>query len=302
MKTRLRWLTDAALIAVPAIGQAQMPAQTGPSPEIIVTATPLYDVGEGTLPFPAQTTSDEEIEAAHATDITDYLKRMAGGVFVNDIQNNPLQPDINYRGFTASPLLGTPQGLSVYVDGVRVNQPFGDVVSWDLIPKSAIRSMTLVPGSNPLFGRNSLGGAISVRTKDGKSDPGVEIEESYGSFDRRTVEAQAGGNADNGFNWFFSGDYFAEDGWRDISRSEAGQAFGKLGWSDTKTNVALSGSYANTDLNGNGLQDQRLLERDRSSVYTYPDTTRNWAYLINLTGDHRFADSLLRWQRILPQH
>lgn len=185
MKIRFRWLAGAALIVAPATGQAQ--TQPAPSPEIIVTATPLYDVGEGTLPFPAQTTSDEQIEAAHATDITDYLKRMAGGVFVNDIQNNPLQPDINYRGFAASPLLGTPQGLSVYVDGVRVNQPFGDVVSWDLIPKSAIRSMTLVPGSNPLFGRNSLGGAISVRTKDGKSDPGVEIETSYGSFDRRTV-------------------------------------------------------------------------------------------------------------------
>lgn len=292
MKTRFRWLAGVALIVMPAAGHAQPQTQTGLSPEIIVTATPLSDVGEGTLPFPAQTTSDEEIEAAHATDITDYLKRMAGGVFVNDIQNNPLQPDINYRGFTASPLLGTPQGLSVYVDGVRVNQPFGDVVSWDLIPKSAIRSMTLVPGSNPLFGRNSLGGAISVRTKDGKSDPGVEIEASYGSFDRRTVEVQAGGNADSGFNWFLSGDYFAEDGWRDVSRSEAGQAFGKLGWSDTKTNVALSGSYAKTDLNGNGLQDQRLLERDRSSVYTYPDTTRNTAYLINLTGDHRFSDVL----------
>ncbi len=300
MRTRFRWLAGTAQIVVAATGHAQAPVpvpvpaqiQTGPSPEIIVIATPLYDVGEGTLTFPAQTTSDEQIEAAHATDITDYLKRMAGGVFVNDVQNNPLQPDINYRGFTASPLLGTPQGLSVYVDGVRVNQPFGDVVSWDLIPKSAIRSMTLVPGSNPLFGRNSLGGAIAVRTKDGTSDPGVEIEASYGSFDRRTLEAQAGGSADNGLHWFVSGDYFAEDGWRDASRSEAGQAFGKLGWSNAESHVALSGSYANTDLSGNGLQDQRLLDRDRASVYTYPDTTRNTAYMVNLTGDHRFSDTV----------
>ncbi len=283
---RFHWLAGAALL-LPAAVSAQETA-----PDIVVTATPLYDFGEGALPFPAQTASDEQIEAAHATDITDYLKRMTGGVFVNDIQNNPLQPDINYRGFTASPLLGTPQGLSVYVDGVRVNQPFGDVVSWDLIPKSAIRSMTLVPGSNPLFGRNSLGGAISVRTKDGKSDPGFELETSYGAFDRRTVEVQAGGSAENGLNWFLSGDYFAENGWRDVSKSEAGQAFGKLGWSDAKTHIALSGSYADTDLNGNGLQEQRLLERDRSSVYTYPDTTRNRAYLITMTSDHRFSEHL----------
>ena len=54
------------------------------------------------------------------------------------MQGNPFQPDVNYRGYTASPLLGTPQGLSVYMDGVRLNQPFGDVVSWDLIPRIAI--------------------------------------------------------------------------------------------------------------------------------------------------------------------
>ena len=150
--------------------------------DIIVTATPLFHLAEDNLTFPAQTASDKQLTASHATDITDYLKRMVGGVYVNDVQNNPLQPDINYRGFTASPLLGTPQGLSVYVDGVRINQPFGDVVSWDLIPKSAIRSITLVPGSNPLFGRNSLGGALSVRTKDGRSDPGTVAEVSYGGY------------------------------------------------------------------------------------------------------------------------
>ena len=259
---------------------------------IVIAQTPLSDVGEGTLPYPAQTVSDEQIEAAHATDLTDYLKRMVGGVFVNDVQNNPLQPDINYRGFTASPLLGTPQGLSVFVDGVRVNQPFGDVVSWDLIPKSALRSVSLVPGSNPAFGRNSLGGAISIRTKDGISDPGFELEGSYGSYRRRTLEAQAGDKTESGFDWFISGDYFAERGWRDFSPSEAYQGFAKLGWSDASTRIALSGSYADTDLNGNGLQEMRLLKADRSSVYTQPDNTRNRATLINLTGEHKFSDTL----------
>ena len=83
-------------------------------------------------------------------------------VYVNEMQGNPFQPDVNYRGYTASPLLGTPQGLSVFMDGVRMNQAFGDVVSWDLIPKIAIKSVTLVPGSNPLFGLNTLGGALSI--------------------------------------------------------------------------------------------------------------------------------------------
>ena len=261
--------------------------------DIVVTApTPLAETDGATPADPAHGASGAQITAAHATDLTDYLKRLTGGVFVNDVQNNPLQPDINYRGFTASPLLGTPQGLSVYVDGVRVNQPFGDVVSWDLIPKSAIRSLAIVPGSNPLFGRNSLGGAITVRTKDGLSDPGYEVAGSYGSFRRRIISGQAGGKIGGGFDWFASGDYFAERGWREASPSEAYQLFGKLGWSDARTRIALSASYADTDLNGNGLQEQRLLAADRASVYTQPDKTRNRAVLLNLTATHALSDVL----------
>jgi outer membrane receptor protein involved in Fe transport len=280
-----------ALLAMPAGAQVN-PSQVQPADIIVTAPTPLSDVGEDALAFPAQTASDEELEASHAASITDFLKRMTGGVFVNDVQNNPLQPDINYRGFTASPLLGTAQGLSLYMDGVRLNQPFGDVVNWDLIPKSAIRSMSLVPGSNPLFGRNSLGGALSVRTKDGRSDPGFELEGSHGSFRRSTLEAQAGGSSASGLDWFLTGDYFKERGWRDHSPSEAGQVFGKLGWSDAKTRITLSGSFADTDLDGNGLQEIRLLDADRASVYTYPDNTKNRAWLTNLTAKHDLSGNL----------
>jgi outer membrane receptor protein involved in Fe transport len=254
--------------------------------EIVVTATPLKAGSEG------RTFTGAALADTRVADVTEFLKRAAGGVFVNDIQNNPLQPDVNYRGFTASPLLGTPQGLSVYVDGVRFNQPFGDVVSWDLIPKSAIGSLEIASGVNPLFGRNSLGGALSIRTRDGKSDPGAEIEASYGSFARRTLSGRTGGATDNGVHWFFSGDYFKEDGWRDFSPSEAGQAFGKVGWSGPKTGFAVSGAYADSDLNGNGLQEQRLLSADRSSVYTKPDNTQNRAGMLNFTAEHRFSEAI----------
>ncbi len=129
---------------------------------VVVTATPLEgaDVDARTIAAPVQTATAKNIEDSHALDLTAYMSRNLGSVHINDIQNNPLQPDVNYRGYTASPLLGTPQGLSVYMDGVRLNQPFGDVVSWDLIPREAIAAVTLMPGSNPLFGLNTLGGAL----------------------------------------------------------------------------------------------------------------------------------------------
>ena len=143
-----------------------------------------------------QTATEAQIAESGALDLSDFLNRRLNGVYVNEVQGNPFQPDLNYRGYTASPLLGTPQGLSVYMDGVRLNQPFGDVVSWDLIPRVAIAEMTLVPGSNPLYGLNTLGGAVSIQTKDGLDNIAArQLELSGGSFGRGSVEFEHGGAA-----------------------------------------------------------------------------------------------------------
>ena len=123
---------------------------------------------------------------------------------IQSIQGNPNQPDVSFRGFTASPVLGTPQGLSVYMDGVRMNQPFGDVVSWDLIPKVAIDSMTLMPGSNPFFGLNTLGGSLSLRTKDGINWPGSAVQLSAGLYGRRALELEHGFAHPQGLDGYFA--------------------------------------------------------------------------------------------------
>src|SRR6202008_472669 len=146
---------------------------------------PGVDLPIEKIPAPVQTATSAEIERTESLDLSSFLNRRFNGVFANEIQNNPFQPDINYRGFTASPLLGTPQGLSVYMDGVRLNQPFGDVVSWDLIPRLAIAEVALMPGSNPLFGLNTLGGALSLETKDGRAGIRPELTLSGGSFGRK---------------------------------------------------------------------------------------------------------------------
>ncbi len=145
------------------------------------------------------------------------MNKRLGSVHVNEMQGNPFQPDVNYRGYSASPLLGTPQGLSVYMDGVRMNQPFGDVVNWDLIPRSAISAITLIPGSNPLFGLNTLGGALSIQTKDGRSHPGTVLQSYVGSYGRRALEIEHGGFNEQGMSWFGTANLFKERGWREES-------------------------------------------------------------------------------------
>ena len=231
------------------------------------------------------------------------LDQRLGSVQIQSIQGNPNQPDVSFRGFTASPVLGTPQGLSVYMDGVRMNQPFGDVVSWDLIPKVAIDSMTLMPGSNPLFGLNTLGGSLSLRTKDGIDWPGSAVQLSVGSYGRRALELEHGFAHPQGLDGYFAANLSHDDGWRDTSPSDVRQLFGKLGWQDARTRVTASLAYADNELWGNSVQEQQLLQSNWSSVYTTPDITNNRSTLLTLTGRHELdaANTLsgnLYWRNI----
>ncbi len=250
----------------------------------VVSATPLagLDLPLEEIPAPTQSADQNDFEASGALDVSSFLNRRFQNVFLNEIQGNPLQPDLNYRGYTASPLLGTPQGISIYMDGMRLNQPFGDVVSWDLIPRTAIAEMTLIPGSNPLFGLNTLGGALSLRTKDGIGHPGTTVQLQGGSFGRKMADFEHGGSMANGFNWFLASSLFFEDGWRESSPSNVRQFFGKIGSQRERSAVNLTLGYANNSLIGNGLQDRRLLDRDFRSVYTQPDLTANRAPSLNL--------------------
>ena len=272
----------------------------------VVGTTPLpgLNVPKDRIPGNVQTARGSDIERSQAADLTAFMNRRLGSVHINEVQNNPFQPDVNFRGFVSSPLLGAAQGLSVYLDGVRMNQPFGDVMSWDLIPKSAISSMALMPGSNPLFGLNTLGGALAIQTKDGRSNKGVSVQVTGGSHGRAALEFEAGGsNAAAETHWFVTGNQFHEKGWRVDSPSDVSQLFGKFGFSLGGTSFTLSSALASTDLNGNGLQEQRLLQRDWASVYSKPDTTKNQSGLLNLAFTRDLSTGLnlagnVYWRRI----
>ena len=277
-----RALFTGFLLAAPLHAHAQAP----PAYKVeVIEATPLpgVDLPLEAIPAPVQTALERDITAAGAIDLSDFLNRRLTSVFVTEIQGNPFQSDVNYRGYTASPLLGTPQGLSVYLDGVRLNQPFGDIVSWDVIPRAAIRSATLMPGSNPLFGLNTLGGALSVQTKDGHSSPGTSAQVVGGGYGRRAVEFEHGGAAD-AFSWYLTGNLFHDSGWRAASPSDVRQIFGKTTWQGTLTELSATASFADNALRGNGLQEQRLLASDYASVYTTPDITNNRSTFLNVTA------------------
>jgi outer membrane receptor protein involved in Fe transport len=284
-------------------GPPSNPATAEELPQVtVIGTTPLNGLGLpiNQIPSNVQTGDSKEMQRQQTLDLADYLNRNFSGVTASESANNPFQLDINYHGFTASPLLGTPEGLSVYVDGVRVNESFGDTVNWDLIPQSAISTVTLMSGSNPVFGLNTLGGALSVKTKSGHDNPGTELEAYGGSFGRRSFEATTGGAVGN-FDYFLTGNYFDETGWRDMSPSRVYQGFGKVGWQNEKTDVDLSYTYADTSLYGNGAAPESMLDFRRETSYT-PDFTANHLSFANLTGSHFLTDKLLLSGNVYYRH
>jgi outer membrane cobalamin receptor len=260
---------------------------------LIIANAPLPGFGLPLTQIPAnvQTATALDLQNAQVNDVAHFLSDRFMGVNVSDSADNPFQLDINYHGFTASPLVGTPEGLSVYVDGVRVNESFGDTVNWDLIPESAISGVALISGSNPVFGLNTLGGALSIQTKNGHDDPGMELEAYGGSFGRRSLQMQTGGSR-GPFDYFVTGTYFYETGWRDISTSRVYQLFGKAGYRTRTTDLHLSYTYADTDLFGNGAIPQSMYDYLKEQSYT-PDITQNLLHFVNLTGTQHLTGHLL---------
>ncbi len=274
---------------------ARNPATALELPELdVVGTTPLPGVGLPVEKYAGniQIIGSREFEEQKPVDLSEILFRNIGSVDINSVQNNPYQNDVHYRGFLASPLVGSAIGISGFIDGVRINEGFGDTLNWDLIPEFAIANLSLIPGSNPLFGLNTLGAALSIQTKSGFNFPGTQVEGSLGVDSRRTITAEHGGHLGN-FDWYIGGHVFKEDGWRQRSPSDVKRLFTKIGWENEITDIDLSYTYADTDLIGNGFVPESHLYVDRKAVYTFPDQTKNQMHFVNLRASHWLTDALL---------
>lgn len=257
----------------------------------VVGVAPVAGLGieRDLLPYSVQVAGDKTIRKAGGENLAEFMSRNLGGVNANDVSGSPFQSDITFRGFRASPVLGSSQGISVYLDGVRVNEPFGDVVNWDMIPEAAIADLTLVTGANPLYGLNTLGGALAFRTKSGRSDPGGEIEFSVTSHGRRRADLAYGRQGAGGWHSFVGATLFDDEGWRAHSAGRLGNVLVKVGRAARATDWSVSLLGGRSRVLGNGLLPDPLYRDERNAVYTYPDTTRNRLLQGTLELTHRLA-------------
>jgi iron complex outermembrane recepter protein len=272
-----------------------------------VATAPAWGVDEitviGTTPVPGMTVSVDKVpgnvQTLRASDLsrqdgtpslTGGLSSRLGSVNINDTLADAFQPDILYRGFEASPVLGTPQGLAVYQNGVRINEAFGDTVNWDLFPDIAIDRVDIV-SANPLFGLNALGGAISVTMKNGFTFHGVDGELSGGSFDQRQGAIEFGAN-DGRFGFYAAARLLNQNGWRQFSRDSVRQYYADLSFRQGPLSLDLSYTHADNKLYGQGAAPVQSLAISSENVFTGPQSNFNTLNFVTFNGQLKLTDTL----------
>lgn len=284
----------AAAAAVNAAAQslhAQQPAVVMPTVQVI-GASPLIGSGidRNSVPATTHVLDYRDLERRGVPDLLWSLNQDIGGTALDSASGNPFQPTFYYRGFAASPLQGRPQGLAVYINGMRFNQPFGDTVNWDLIPNNAIDRLN-VEGSNPVFGLNALGGSINVQMKNGFTWQGSELSLSGGSFGQRQGEFQWGYQSGS-LSSYLAGTVLHQDGWRDLQSSNLQNAYGDLGWQGSHGELHLNLTTAHSDLNGPGTSPVELLAVNPSAQFTAPNFISNSYVAVNLNGTVDLSDQI----------
>ncbi|HTX48948.1 MAG TPA: TonB-dependent receptor [Caulobacteraceae bacterium] len=263
------------------------PAASVVLPPVVVTALPEPTIGDQ----PSVRTLDASTIATDgwASAAGAMLARI-GAVNVQDDLDDPEQPSLFYRGFEASPVLGASEGLAVYQGGVRVNEAFGDVVNWDLIPDNAIARLD-VASANPLYGENALGGAIVLRMKNGFDDPGGAADVTGGSFGLRAGEVSYGGHSDR-FAVFLAARALDEDGWREFSSDRVRQLYADVAARGDRLTLDLSFSGADNLLEGESATPVEELAVDRRLVFTSPQDNANRLAFLTLNGAFQASPTL----------
>ena len=249
---------------------------TAPTP----TAGSGMDVDK--VPAAINAVGAAQIARTDSLNIADALQQQVPGIVLSDTTGNPFMPDVQFRGFVASPVAGTPQGLAVYQNGIRINEAFGDTVNWDLIPTAAIRSVTVVT-NNPAFGLNALGGAVNVLMKDGFNYKGAEINTMGGSFGRIQSSAQYGQQFGN---WSVYGalEGLRDNGYRNFSESAIRRFYGDVGYRTDSSEFHLNVGVAKNNFGASAAVPVELLRNYWGATYTTPQTTDHRVAYANLTG------------------
>ena len=273
-----------ALLSVATAAADESAADSNGLQTVTVTATaiPGTSLDIDKVPGNVQILKASDLSREGSPSLTQALNSNLGSININDDIDDPFQPDILYRGFEASPVLGTPEGLAVYQNGVRINEAFGDTVNWDLFPDVAIDQVELV-SSSPLYGLNALGGAISVTMKNGFTYQGAQAELSGGSYGMHSLVAQYGVNS-GPLGFYVAARGADSTNWRQFSPDRLRDLYAVLSWHTEAATFDLSYTRAQNQMDGQGPSPLMELAVNRSLVFTGPQNNINDLNFFTLNG------------------
>ena len=201
------------------------------------------------------------------------------GITLGNQTGSPYQSDLRVRGFAVSPIVGLPQGLSVFVDGVRVNEADASQVHLSLIPSSAVERIELLRGPVGAFGKNALAGALNIVTARGEERGSIEVETEVGSYGSVSGTVRAGGRR-GAYDGLIAGSHRRSDGWRPAEHSDELEIFGKVGWTGQRTDAWLSYTFQSDSLEGPGPLPESWIEGQAlpADIVSVPDDRRRLRY------------------------
>ncbi|WP_088348298.1 MULTISPECIES: TonB-dependent receptor [Rhodomicrobium] len=264
---------------------AEEPAEAGPGADgDLVKMSPVAgsELPLDKVPGAVGRVTPGDVERSGAVTIEQALQQTVPGIILSDLQGSEFQTDVQYRGFVASPVNGSPQGLAVYQNGVRINEVFGDTVNWDMIPTVAISDISVVSG-NPVFGLNAIGGAISLTMKDGFSFHGVESDTRFGSYGRKQESLQGGVQSGN-VAAYIALEGIEDDGFRDFSPSRLRRLYGDVGVRNRDSEFHVNVTAASNFFGVAAPSPVELLDQDWSKTFTTPQTTKNDMAMVSANG------------------
>lgn len=280
-------LALAALLLVPPLAAQTpdtVPKDTTTLQPVVVTGVRLPTVRELARGLTGRTATlhAADLDARGVRSLADALEQLPG-VTTSDELGASAQLDVSLRGFNVSPVIGLPQGVTVYIDGVRANEPDAHEVNFDLLPLEDVERVEVVYGPSVLLGRNALGAAVNLVTRRGANPPSREVEASGGSFGRYELKLHAGERR-GVWDYYLGGRYEREDGWRQDTPSRLGTLFGKVGLLNGTWDATLSYSGADNKIFQAGSLPENALAVDPRINFTAGDFFAPQAHLVILNA------------------
>jgi iron complex outermembrane recepter protein len=239
-------------------------------------------VGSG-IPARVTTLGAEDVDAYEPRVLSDAVRQVAGFSTYDDL-GSPYKLNISSRGFYSSPVVGLPQGVAVFLDGVRMNEPEASQINFDLLPMDHIQRIEVLSGNGSLLGRNALGGAINLVTARGTGPTRGELELSGGSFGTFRGEANVSGLTEGGLDWYAGGNYNHEDGWRKVTGAEEYSGFVNLGKLGQTSGIRFQGLYGNSRVETAGSLPETIFASSPDSNLSANDYEDLWAFQGSLQG------------------